>query len=42
MTNIIEKHPADIAEQLAGLDDKARNVSFLMLSGQKNGSIPLF
>lgn len=35
MTNIQDKHPADIAEQLSNLDKKDRNLSFLMLSSEK-------
>lgn len=39
MTSIQDKHPADIAEQLSGLDKKDRNVSFLMLSGIKKAEV---
>jgi len=40
---IQDKHPADIAEQLSGLDQKSRNLSFLMLSGElKSDVFPYF
>ncbi len=39
MTNIIDKHPADIAEQLSNLDKKERNLSFLMLSSDKKAEV---
>lgn len=34
-----DKHPADIAEQLSELDTKMRNISFLMLSGEKKSDV---
>lgn len=39
MTNFSDKHPADIAEQLVELDTKDRNLSFLMLSGEKKAEV---
>ena len=39
MINIQDKHPADIAEQLASLTKKDRNLSFLMLTGQKKAEV---
>jgi len=39
MANIIDKHPADIAEQLTNLDKRDRNLSFLMLSGDKKAEV---
>lgn len=39
MTNIQDKHPADIAEQLAALDERERDISFLMLSGHKMAEV---
>lgn len=39
MTNIQDKHPADIAEQLSGLNAKERNLSFMMLTGQKKADV---
>ena len=30
--NMLNQHPADVAEQLAGLDIKSRNIAFYMLS----------
>lgn len=35
MINIQDKHPADIAEQLAELDPKDRDISFLLLGDKK-------
>lgn len=37
--NIQDKHPADIAEQIATLDRKDRLLSFLLLSGQKKAEV---
>ena len=39
MANIIDKHPADIAEQFTNLNKKDRNLSFLMLSGDKKAEV---
>lgn len=39
MTNIQDKHPADIAEQLSQLNKKERNLSFLMLSSDKMSEV---
>jgi len=39
MGNISDKHPADIAEHLSILDKKERNLSFLMLSGDKKAEV---
>jgi magnesium transporter len=39
MVNIIDKHPADVAEQLTNLDKRDRNLSFLMLSGDKKAEV---
>ena len=39
MTKFIDMHPADIAEQLAALDSKERDISFLMLSSQKKAEV---
>lgn len=36
---ITDKHPADIADQLAAMNSKERNLSFLMLTGQKKAEI---
>ncbi|AVR44382.1 magnesium transporter [Christiangramia fulva] len=35
MTDLKEKHPADIAEQLAEMDEKERDISFLLLGNKK-------
>ncbi|HRP90560.1 MAG TPA: magnesium transporter [Edaphocola sp.] len=43
LTNIVEMHPADVAEHLATLDKKSRGISFLMLSSeQKTKVFPYF
>ena len=39
MTSFQDKHPADIAEQLSNLDRKERNISFLLLSGDKKAQV---
>lgn len=39
MSNLISKHPADIAERLEALDRKERNLSFLMLQGEKKSEV---
>ena len=39
MAHIIDKHPADIAEQFTNLNKKDRNLSFLMLSGDKKAEV---
>lgn len=39
MISIPDKHPADIAEQLSGLTKKDRNLSFLMLAGQRKAEV---
>lgn len=39
MVNISDKHPADIAEHFCTLDKKERNLSFLMLSGDKKAEV---
>lgn len=39
MINIQDKHPADIAEQFSELNKKDRNLSFMMLSGQKKAEV---
>lgn len=39
MTKFIDKHPADIAEELAALDSKERDISFLMLSSQEKAEV---
>ncbi len=39
MTNIQDKHPADIAEQLSELTEKDRNISFLMLTSQHKSKV---
>lgn len=39
MINSQDKHPADIAEQLSSLTVKDRNLSFLMLTGQKKAEV---
>lgn len=39
MTKIQDKHPADIAEQLSGLDKKERNLSFLLLNSHKKAEV---
>ena len=33
--NMLNQHPADVAEQLAGLDIKSRNIAFYMLSNDE-------
>lgn len=33
--NMLNQHPADIAEQLSGLDVKSRNIAFYMLSNDE-------
>lgn len=37
--SLLNKHPADIAEQLSALDNKERILSFLMLDGSKKGEV---
>ncbi len=37
--NIHDKHPVDIAEHLSALRPKDRNISFLMLSGEKKAQV---
>lgn len=37
--NLQDKHPADIAKQLASLDPKSRDVSFLFLSSEKKSEV---
>ena len=39
MTNLQHKHPADIAEHLAELNNKDRNLSFMLLSGQMKADV---
>lgn len=39
MPNQIKKHPADIAEKLASLEPKERNLSFLRLSGDLKSEV---
>lgn len=39
LQNIQDMHPADIAEQLTVLDQKSRNLSFLMLSGDQKALV---
>lgn len=39
MTNLKDQHPADIAEQLTALDEKDRNITFLMLTGHKMAEV---
>ncbi|NBA88366.1 magnesium transporter [Emticicia sp. CRIBPO] len=39
MENITDKHPADVAEQLAALDPQQRNLTFLKLSGEQQGDV---
>ena len=39
MINIPDKHPADTAEQLSSLTKKDRNLSFLMLAGQRKAEV---
>lgn len=39
MTNLHHKHPADIAEHLAELNNKDRNLSFMLLSGQMKADV---
>ena len=39
MVNISDKHPADVAEHFCTLDKKERNLSFLMLSGDKKAEV---
>ena len=43
MENILIQHPADIAEQLSKLEKKERNLSFLLLTGDKKSeTFPYF
>ncbi len=37
--NLQDKHPADIAEQLASLDPKSKDISFLFLSSEKKSEV---
>ena len=39
MQPIIQQHPADIAEQLARLDKKSRDIAFIMLSSEKKAAV---
>lgn len=36
MVNFQNQHPADVAEQLRDMDNDERNLSFLMLTPEKN------
>jgi magnesium transporter len=37
--DILKKHPADIAEQFAALDEKERNLAFMLLPGKDKGEV---
>lgn len=37
--NLQDRHPADIAESLTALNEKERNLSFMLLSGQKKADV---
>lgn len=39
MQPITQQHPADIAEQLARLDKKSRDIAFIMLSSEKKAAV---
>jgi magnesium transporter len=39
MNDILQKHPADIAEQLSSLETSERNISFLMLPGKNKAEV---
>lgn len=39
MKNLQDQHPADIAEQLSAMNEKDRNLSFLLLSGQLKADV---
>lgn len=39
MDNLLNQHPADIAERLSQMDEKERNISFLMFNAEKKAEV---